>query len=222
MSSVLVRWARRGRAGRERRSETRTAADRRRAPLSNLRPQARGHIVEALQFQSAKLLASPTARLAERGEFGHDVRVRRVHVDAELPGNLAVRAAGLPQFERERAALGDSLDLAASSATGSALRVCGVAPWPAAVEPAGKRDNGNPASWHRNPSSTRTAENTMMNEFGPVKPSTASATRHRPVVSTGTTGCAWVAFRCIGSPRSAQCAAKSFGNKAISRAWSDS
>jgi hypothetical protein len=59
-----------------------------------------------------------------------------VHVNRELSGNLAVRAAGLSQFERNRAALGNRLDLAASSAPGWALRRCGVAPGSSTVEPA--------------------------------------------------------------------------------------
>ena len=123
-----------------------------RAPRLDLRPQAGGHLVEALQFQIAKLLRLFDGRLTERGEFGLDVRVRRVNVDGELPGDLAIRAAGLPQLERNHAPLGDGLDLAASSATGSVLRVCGVAPWSTAVGSAWNRDIGNPSSWHSDPS----------------------------------------------------------------------
>jgi hypothetical protein len=71
-----------------------------------------------------------------------------VHVDAEPLGNRAVRAAGLPQFEGQRAAFGDHLDLAGSSALPPTLRVCGVAPAAAAIGSAGKRCVGYASPWH--------------------------------------------------------------------------
>jgi hypothetical protein len=77
----------------------------------DLRPEARSHLVEPLKLQIAKLLGLLDGLLTERGEFGTDIGVRRVHIHGELSGDVAVRAAGLPQFESNRPALGDGLDL---------------------------------------------------------------------------------------------------------------
>ena len=83
-----------------------------------MRPQPRGHPVEALQFQRAQLGRLREGCLTERREFSTDVSMCGVHVHPELSGDLAVRAATLPQLEREDAPLGDRLDLPASAAAG--------------------------------------------------------------------------------------------------------
>ena len=107
-----------------------------------MRPQTGGHPVAALQFQRAKLGRLGDGGLPERGEFGPDIGVGRVDVDAELSGDLAVGGASLPQFEREDATLGDGLELAGASSTGWSLRVCAVALTGAGQAEAEQRQQG--------------------------------------------------------------------------------
>jgi hypothetical protein len=102
--------------------------DRWRTAGLDLPPQALCHAIEALDFQRATLCRPCDGGDAERVEFRADVAMRRVDIDAELPADLAVRSARLPQLERARATFGDLLDLTAPSSTDGALRVCGVAP----------------------------------------------------------------------------------------------
>lgn len=59
----------------------------------------------------------------------------RVDIDMEVLGDLAVRAASLPQLKRADTAFGDGFELAPPNAAGSALRICGVAPLSAGVRP---------------------------------------------------------------------------------------
>jgi hypothetical protein len=62
----------------------------------DLRPQARGHLVEPLKLQIPKLLGLFDGRLTESGEFGPDVSVDSVDVNTELSCDLPIRGAGLP------------------------------------------------------------------------------------------------------------------------------
>ena len=87
-------------SSRDRRSETRIAADTAAGYHLDLRPQARGHLVEPLKLQIPKLRRLFDGLLTERGEFGPDVRVRRVHVDAELSRNSRYE---LPAFRSSSA-----------------------------------------------------------------------------------------------------------------------
>jgi hypothetical protein len=92
------------------------------------------HFIEALKFETAKLVRLLDGLLAERGEFRGDVAVYSVKVDAKLTGDFPVRRSRLPQVECIEAALGDAFELAAASPR-SPLRACGVAPFPATVRP---------------------------------------------------------------------------------------
>ena len=106
------------------------------------RSSHRGARVQARSsVASATAVSRSAASSAPRRQHGRCVRPHRA------VGRRAIRPASLPQLERQDGAFGDRLDLAAPSPMRPVLRVCGVAPMPAAVEPAGKGVNGNPASW---------------------------------------------------------------------------
>ena len=123
-----------------RRSETHAQGHRGgRVPRLDQRPQARDHLVAALQLQRPKAPRHVHGRLAKGREFGRDVAVDRVHVHVELLCDVRVRAAGLAQFEGDRAPFGNRLDLAGSSARGAPLSARAVALRPAAVEAAAER-----------------------------------------------------------------------------------
>jgi hypothetical protein len=104
------------------------------------REPIRDHLIEAFKLQSPNLLGPSGGRLPEGSEFSRDVGPCSLSVDGKRLGDLAIRTTSLPQFGREHATLGDSLELSASFTMACALRVrvvapC-VAPWPAVIRAA--------------------------------------------------------------------------------------